>query len=377
MASLLHPRATPPARRPLRIGGLELQLPAVQAALSGYSDGAMRRAARAQGAPYAVHEVVLDRDVVAGGRLVRHLLNLEADDHPIGGQLMGAEPTMFARAARELVTAGYDVVDLNFGCPVPRVLGRCRGGFMLGDPDRALDVVDRVVQAVAGERPVTVKLRRGLDDSPASECDFFRILFGVIERGGAAVTVHPRTVSQRYVGRSDWEFLARVRREIGAFTLLGSGDVFAPVDVLRMIDSTGVDGVSVARGAIGNPWIFRHVADLCAGREPSAPTVGEQRQVIATHAADSVRLHGPRRGFTRARTQAIQYAATHPDPTVVRDGFVACRSPADLDGVLARHYPPSRADERSAVLEARGLSAQGVRDNSPAREPGPVACEAP
>ncbi|MFO1055047.1 MAG: tRNA-dihydrouridine synthase [Planctomycetota bacterium] len=361
----------PTPLRPLQLGGLSLAMPAVQAALSGYSDGAMRRAARHQGAPYALHEVVLDREVLVRGRAVRHLLAVEEDDHPIGGQLMGSEPETFALAARDLVAAGYDVIDLNFGCPVPKVLGRCRGGFLLSTPETALAVVDAVLDAVGDSRPVTVKMRRGLDDSLDSERAFFRILEGAFARGIAAATVHPRTVVQRYIGPSDWSFLARVRAAIGDRTLLGSGDLFDPWAVLRMIEATGVDGVTVARGAIGNPWIFRQVIDLLAGRTPSAPTIGEQREVIAAHVADSLRLHGPRRGFTRARTHLIRYAATHPDHVAVRDAFVAVRDGADIEVVLARHYPPERSSERSALLEANRLGAQHVRDDG-----GLIGCDA-
>src|SRR5690606_301804 len=144
--------------RPLRIGPLQLDLPAVQAALSGYSDLPMRRVARAHGAPFCVNEVVLDEAVLTRGRLQRRILDVRPDDHPVAGQLMGAVPETFGRAARELVRAGYDVVDVNFGCPVPKVLGRCRGGYLLGDPGTALDIVERVVDACAGDVPVMVKM---------------------------------------------------------------------------------------------------------------------------------------------------------------------------------------------------------------------------
>lgn len=347
----------------LRIGPLAIGGRAVLAALSGYSDAAMRRVARGHGAPYCVHEVVLDRDVLAGGRLLRPVLDLAGADHPPGGQLMGSEPETFARAARALVDAGYDVIDLNFGCPVPKVLGRCRGGYLLGTPARALEVVERVLDAVAGDRPVTVKLRRGLDESVESERAFFAILDGAFARGVSAATVHPRTVRQRYVGASDWRFLRRVREHVGTHTLLGSGDLFAPHDILRMLRETRVDGVTVARGAIGNPWIFRQYAALAAGREPVAPTVAEQREVIACHVAALLRLHGDRRGFQRARTQAVHYAAVHPEPVAVRDAFVAAREPGDLERVLEVHYPASRAHERSSGLAALGLSAQRVRES--------------
>src|SRR5262245_6103976 len=151
-----------------------------EAALSGYSDLPMRRVARAHGAAFAFHEVVLDQIVLKPGRARDRVLSLPADDHPVGGQLMGSEPVTFGKAAREMVAAGYDVVDINFGCPVPRILGRCRGGFLLGEPATALAIVDSVLQSVGGRVPVTVKLRRGLDDSAEAERAFFAILDGAL-----------------------------------------------------------------------------------------------------------------------------------------------------------------------------------------------------
>lgn len=348
----------------LRLGPLRLATPAIGAALSGYSDAPMRAASREQGAPFALHEVVLDRDVVAGGKLVRHVLDLQPDDHPVGGQLMGTDPTVFARAVREMVRAGYDLIDLNFGCPVPRVLGRCRGGFLLSTPDVAQAIVSAVLDAVGAEVPVTVKMRRGLDDSATAAASFFAILERAYELGVSAVTVHPRTVAQRYIGPADWEFLARVRAHLPQLVLLGSGDLFSPYDVLRMRDLCGVDGVTLARGAIGNPWIFAQVRDLLVGREPTAPTVGEQRAVMERHLQRSLAHRPPPRGFTDFRTHAIRYAATHPEPETVRDAFASARSQEALAEVLQRFYPPWRWAERSQRLIEARLSAQGVRDRN-------------
>ena len=347
--------------RPLAIGDVHIGMPAVQAALSGYSDLPMRRVARAHGAPYAIHEVVLDRLVLEKGKLQRQILDVPDDDHPVAGQLMGAEPDTFGRAARRMVDAGYDVVDLNFGCPVPKVLGRSRGGYLVGDPDTALAMVDAVLDAVGGDVPVTVKMRRGIDDSAESERSFFAILDGAFERGVAAITVHPRTVVQRYEGPSRWPFLARVKRHVGDRTLLGSGDLFTPHDVLRMLAETGVDGVTIARGCIGNPWIFGQVRDLLEGREPSAPTVGEQRAAIAMHLAESLAHLGPKKGCGRARTHAIKYAALHPDGVEVRDAFVIARTPAAVEAVLERYYPAERAAERGGDAEAVARAAHDLK----------------
>ncbi len=327
----------------LRIGRLELDSPVVQAALSGYSDLPMRRVARLLGAAYTLNEVVLDRLVLTRGRRQRAITRLAPDDHPVGGQLMGSEPEAFSRAADALVEAGYDVVDINFGCPVRKVLGRCRGGFLLSTPETALAIVKAVVEAVAGRRPVTLKMRRGMDDSAASERAFFTILDGAFEAGIEAVTVHGRTVRQRYVGSSDWGFIARVKRHVGGRTVLGSGDLFCAEDCLRMMEQTGVDGVTAARGCIGNPWLFRDCRELLAGRPwPPPPTVAEQGEVIARHFAWATEVYGPGKAAAVMRKFGIKYSELHPAGRQVRDAFIAARSAADWQAVLAEWYDPAR-----------------------------------
>ncbi|MFM1870864.1 MAG: putative tRNA-dihydrouridine synthase [Planctomycetota bacterium] len=340
-------------------------MPAVQAALSGYSDLPMRLVAREHGAPYALHEVVLDENVLQKGKLQRRILSVPPEDHPVGGQIMGSRPDRFGEAARQMVQAGFDVIDINFGCPVNKVLGRRRGGWLLQDPETALAMVDAVVQEVGGEVPVTVKMRRGSADDPDSEARFFRILDGAIERGVAAVTLHPRTVAQKYVGRSRWEFLARVKRHVGAFCLLGSGDLFSPFDVVAMLQQTGVDGVTVARGCIGNPFVFRQVADLLAGRAPQRPWCREQRAAIARHWQLAVPYYGGEsKALPHVRMHAIKYGQYHPDPVWARERLVGMRGPSDLlplvDEVFADRFDEGRSREllpEDAVVP--GLSSCG------------------
>jgi nifR3 family TIM-barrel protein len=313
------------------LGSLRLPGLAVQAALSGYSDLAMRTVAREHGAPYALNEVVLDELVLQKGKLQRRILDVPVHDHPVGGQLMGSRPETFGRAARALVRAGYDVVDVNFGCPVNKVLGRHRGGWLLQDPDTALAMVDAVLQAVAGDVPVTVKMRRGSDDSPAAEARFWTILDGAVARGITAVTVHPRTVLQKYVGPSRWPFLQRVKQHLGGFPVFGSGDLFSAFDVVSMRQQTGVDGVTIARGCIGNPFVFAQVQDLLAGRPALRPTALQQRVAMHRHWQLAVPFYGGEsKALPHARMHIIKYGQYHPDAIWARQRLVTLRTPADL-----------------------------------------------
>ena len=198
----------------LRMGPVDVGFPVVQAALAGYSDWAMRTIARRLGAPYALAPVMLDQFLLAlrQRRRTAHFLHIGDDEHPVGGQLLGAEPDRCAAAAVRLVEAGFDVIEVNLACPVKKVLGRCRGGYLLSQPATALAILRRVRDAVPERIPVTVKMRRGMDDTAESRDRFFGILEGAFSIGVAAVTVHARTVAQGYAGRSEWSFLAEVKR---------------------------------------------------------------------------------------------------------------------------------------------------------------------
>jgi nifR3 family TIM-barrel protein len=230
-------------------------------------------------------------------------------------------------------------VDINFGCPVKKVLGRHRGGFLLGHVETALEIVSRVREALPPEVPVTVKMRRGIDNSAESRDKFYQIFDGAFERGVAAVTVHGRTVEQRYIGPSRWQFLREVKRHAGDRVVLGSGDLFTAQACLDMMRETGVDGVTAARGAIGNPWIFSQARALAAGLPlPEPPTVHEQRDVIAEHYRLCDDLYGPELCGRQMRKFGIKYSQLHPRGKDVRDAFVKVSRPGEWTTVLERWY---------------------------------------
>lgn len=334
------PPAAPFPLRPLTIGHVHLGFPVVQAALSGYSDGPMRIIARRMGASYTLAEVMVDRfvlDLKQRHRTRRHL-QITDEEHPVGGQLMGSNPEDFPPAALRLVEVGFDIIDINFGCPVKSTAGNCRGGFLLSQPETALEIVRRTRDAVPARIPVTLKMRRGMDDSDESRDRFFQILDGAFAYGIAAITVHGRTVEQKYVGPSNWDFLYEVKKHAGSKTILGSGDLFTARSCLDMLSNTGVDGVSVARGAIGNPWIFGQVCDLAEGRVPSEPDLPEQRRVMETQFSLGVESSDITRAITAMRMFGVKFARLHPQFEQVRNGFAAIRDEADFRDVLDRWY---------------------------------------
>ncbi len=329
---------TPETVRPCRVGPFTLGIPAMQAGLAGYSDMAMRCVARRRGCPYAVTEALLDQVLLRGGRGREKGAVLCDEDHPVAGQLMGSEPEELAAAAKLLVEAGFDVIDLNFACPVKKVMGRCRGGYLLSDPKTAISIMRRVRDAI--DIPLSVKLRRALNDSAEAADQFDEVFTEACNLNFAAIAVHGRTVHQKYTGTADWSFLTTLKqRAPERVTLFGSGDVFTAEDALRMYQMTGLDGIWIARGAIGNPWIFNEFAALLRGDPlPLPPTLHEQREALLEHFRLAVEIYGEESASRQMRKIGIKFSKLHPSgPTVWRE-FIAVRNQQDWDGVLARHY---------------------------------------
>jgi tRNA-dihydrouridine synthase B len=330
----------PDSFKPLNIGPITLDFPVVLAALAGYTDVSYRLICRGLSAPFCATGAMLDTHLLHEGKLRQKLASVHEEDHPIAGQLIGREPGVMAAAASVLRDAGFDVIDLNFACPVKKVLARGRGGYLMSQPGLALDIVKAVLDAVP-EKPVTIKLRRSFRDADRGEEDFWRIANGAMEAGVAAICAHARSVEQKYQGRADWGFLTRVKRAFPDQTIIGSGDVLAAEDALRMIRETEVDGASAARGAIGNPWLFRQARDIAAGRAPFQPSLDDQRELISRHFELTREFYGPRLGVKKMRNFAIHYSRLHPHPAQARRAAAAVATEKAWWDFLDGLYPAS------------------------------------
>lgn len=343
-----------------RIGQVSLDRPFVQAGLAGYSDHAMRVVARRRGCPYAVTEAIADTLLTHGGAGLRKAIDVNGEDHPIAGQIIGSDPATMAGAARILEDAGYDAVDVNLACPV-KMTPSPRGGLVLRDVPRARAILSAVRDALQPGTTATVSLRRAFDDSAESAQNFEAIVEAAWASGYAAVRIHARTVQQGYIGASRWDFLKKAKRLWPGRTILGSGDVFDAHDAVRMLGETGVDIVWIARGAIGNPWIFEDAARLLRGEPIAPPTVHAQRDALLEHLDLSMRIHAPELAGRRARKMGIKSSRFHPRAVEVKRAFIEAASLDDCRAVLARHYaedmagvwPPAQAaDETSATSAA-------------------------
>jgi nifR3 family TIM-barrel protein len=333
------------------IGPIHLATPFCQAGLAGYSDRAMRVVARRRGCAYAVTEALLDTILLSGGQGLKRSIDLNDEDHPLAGQVIGSEPQAMAAAARILLDHGHDVVDLNFACPVKKIKNKARGGHMLRDVERGHAIL-RAVRDACPSAVLTVSLRRAFDDAPESRDALFQIIDEMWRLDYSAVRVHGRTVEQKYLGRSDRAILTELRHRYPGKTILGSGDVFTAEDAVELLRQTGVDVVWIARGAIGNPWIFDQAARLLRGESITPPTVGEQRQALWEHFRMSMDIHGEQLAGRRMRKQGIKYARFHPEATAVKAAFIEIRSLREWEGVLERYY----SDDRPGVWPAPGAA---------------------
>jgi len=242
------------------------------------------------------------------------------------------------RVERKEVELGFATIDVNLACPVKKIKAKARGGHWLREPDGAIDILKAVRAALPREIPCTLKIRRGSDDSPEAERNFFRIFDAAYEIGYAWATVHGRTVEQKYVGPSRWTFLRDLVKSRSDRLIFGSGDVWEVHDIFRMIAYTGVHGVSVARGCIGNPWIFRQARQMMAGLVPAAPTIAEQRDVLLQHFELSVAVNGEGAASRLMRKFGIRFAQHHPRGEEVRVRFIHCKGIEDWKSILDEHY---------------------------------------
>lgn len=323
-----------------------MDAPFFQAGLAGYSDTAMRLLARRHGCPLCVTEALLDRLLLDGGKgLQKADLGHRArmvpggeEDHPIVGQIIGTHPDEMAEAARILVDFGYDVIDVNLACPVKKIARKCRGGHFLAHPEEAVQVLAAVRQAVPTDIPTSVKLRRASDESKEAARNFLTIFTAAYELGYAWTTVHGRTVKQKYIGPSNWQFLRELVQQHPDKLIFGSGDIWSAEDIFRMIAMTGVQAVSVARGCIGNPWVFRQARELMAGRTPQPPTPAEQRYVLEDHFTLCLAEHGPRMAGRLMRKFGIMFSRHHPTPEEVKQRFIKVTNQNEWQAVIDQCY---------------------------------------
>ena len=297
---------------------MELENNVILGPMAGVTDLPFRLLCREQGAGLVCMEMVSAKAVFYGNRNTKELLQVNPGERPVSLQLFGSDPEILSDIAARLEEGPYDLFDLNMGCPVPKVVKNGEGSALMKDPKLVERILSSMVRAL--KKPVTVKIRKGFNDESVNAVEIARIAEGC---GAAAVAVHGRTREQYYSGKADWEIIRQVKEAV-SIPVIGNGDVDSPEAAKRMLAETGCDGVMVARGAKGNPWIFKRITEyLETGRIPPKPSREEVKAMMLRHGEMMVEFKGEAAAMREMRKHVAWYTAGWPHSAALRNDINA------------------------------------------------------
>ncbi|MCR4834512.1 MAG: tRNA dihydrouridine synthase DusB [Butyrivibrio sp.] len=291
----------------LKIGNVELENNVILGPMAGISDLPFRLLCHEQGAGLVCMEMVSAKAITYKNKNTDKLMDIHPSEHPVSLQLFGSEPDVMAEATRMIADKPYDILDVNMGCPVPKVVGNGEGSALMKKPELIEEIVKALVSAT--DRPVTVKIRKGFNDNSinAVEC-----ALAAQQGGAAAVAVHGRTREQYYSGKADWSIIAKVKDAVN-IPVIGNGDVVDGASAKALFEETGCDGIMIARAAQGNPWIFREVVSYLKGEgTPDRPSPQEVYDTVMRHADLQLEYKGEYIGIREMRKHVSWYTAGYP-----------------------------------------------------------------
>ena len=297
----------------LRIGNTILENNVILAPMAGVTDLPFRLLCREQGAGCVVTEMVSAKAILYNNRNTKELMQIHPQERPAAIQLFGSDPDIMAQIAARIEDGPYDFIDVNMGCPVPKVVNNGEGSALMKNPKQAEKVLSAMVKAV--KKPVTVKFRKGFNDTSVNAVEFAKMAEG---SGVAAVAVHGRTREQYYSGKADWDIIRQVKEAV-KIPVIGNGDIFTPQDAGRMMEETGCDGIMVARGAKGNPWIFRRINHyLDTGEILPGPSIEEIQAMILRHGHMLAAYKGEQTAMREMRGHVAWYTKGMPHSAALR-----------------------------------------------------------
>ena len=297
----------------LKIGNIELENNLVLAPMAGVCDLPFRVLCKEQGAGLLCMEMVSATGIFYRNKNTEILLSTSPKERPVSLQLFGADPDIISEMAKKIEGRPFDILDLNMGCPVPKVVNNGEGSALMKNPKLVYEIVSKTVKAT--RKPVTVKIRKGFDEAHANAPELAKAIEAA---GAAAVAVHGRTREQYYSGKADWEVIRQVKEAV-SIPVIGNGDLLTGKDVLRMKEQTGCDGFMVGRGAQGNPWVFRQILHfLETGEELPNPEFAEVARMLLRHAREQVLFKGETVGIREMRKHAAWYTSGYHNSAKLR-----------------------------------------------------------
>lgn len=317
----------------MKIGNVELENNIILAPMAGVSDLPFRLLCREQGAGMVCTEMVSAKAISFHNKNTVALLKTSPAEHPVSLQLFGADPDIISEMAAYIEERDFDVLDLNMGCPVPKVAGNGEGSALMRNPKLVEQIVSKTVRAI--KKPVTVKIRKGFTASEVNAVEIARIAEA---SGAAAVAVHGRTREQYYTGTADWDIIRQVKEAV-SIPVIGNGDVDSAGKAKQLLDETGCDGVMVGRGARGNPWIFREIRDyLATGELPPRPSKEEVRDMMLRHTRMEIEYKGEYTGIREMRKHISWYTAGYPNSAKLRGCINEVKSYQKLEEMLMERF---------------------------------------
>ena len=313
----------------LKIGNVELENRYILGPMAGVTDLPFRLLCREQGAGLLCVEVVRAKAILYNNRNTEQLLTIHPEEKPVSLQLFGSDPKIMSEMAKRIEERPFAILDINMGCPVPKVVKNGEGSALMKEPKLVYEIVSAVVKAI--EKPVTVKIRKGFDDDQVNAVEIAKI---IEEAGAAAVAVHGRTREQYYSGTADWDIIRQVKEAV-SIPVIGNGDVTSPQKAEELVRQTGCDGVMIARGAQGNPWIFSEMtAYEQTGEIPAGPDKDEVRKMMLRHARLQLEYKGDYLGIREMRKHVAWYTKGIPKAARLREKINAVESYEELENLL-------------------------------------------